>query len=553
MDFQLTVPCIARRAETHFRGKTVVTRRADRALERRTLGEAVERSRRLAVALASLGVRPGDRVATLAWTTGQHFEAYLGIPSMGAILHTLNLRLHPDDLAYIINDARDRVLIVDESLLPLWERVRPRVRVEHVLVTAATGTTTEYLDYETQIAAADPARAAEPDIREDAAAAMCYTSGTTGRPKGVLYSHRSLVLHAFGLGLRDTAALGEDDIVLPIVPMFHVNSWGLPFACPFFGCGQVFPGPHLDARSVADLLSRERVTVTAGVPTVWLALLQELDDNRGAYDLSRLRAIIVGGSAAPMAMIRGFEERHQLKVIHAWGMTEMSPVGTWCNLPGSMREATVDEQFRYRARQGAPVPFVEIRARGEQGLVPWDGRTLGELEVRGPWVASRYYTNAAAGADEAAAELTEPAVGMATAPRDDRFTEDGWFRTGDIVSVDAAGCIEIADRSKDLVKSGGEWISSVALENALMGHPDVAEAAVIAVPHPKWDERPLAVVVLKPGHQSTAADLRSFLEPRFAKWWLPDRVEFVCDIPRTGAGKFLKSALRERYKTVYSA
>ena len=546
MDFQLTVPTIVRRAETLFGGKPVVTRRPDRSLERRTLAAAVDRARRLVVVLESLGVRPGDRVATLAWTTGQHFEVYLAIPMMGAVLHTLNLRLHHDDLAYIVNDARDRVLIVDESLLPLWERVRPHVRVDDVLVTAASGAATSYLDYEAQLAAADGSRFVQRDIREEDAAAMCYTSGTTGRPKGVLYSHRSVVLHAYGLGLRDTAALGEDDIVLPVVPMFHVNSWGLPFGCPFFGCGQIFPGPHLDAKSVADLLSRERVTVAAGVPTVWLALLQELDQNRSAYDLSGLRAIIVGGSAAPLAMIRGFEERHQLKVIHAWGMTEMSPVGTWCNLPASMRALPADEQFRYRAKQGAPVPFVEIRARGEHGLVPWDGSTLGELEVRGPWVAARYYSGGSA--------ETGPADGLEDLPSsvlNDRFTEDGWFKTGDIVSIDPLGCIDLADRGKDLVKSGGEWISSVALESALMGHPAVAEAAVIAVPHEKWDERPLAVVVLKAGRQATAEELQTFLAQNFAKWWLPDAFEFVSEIPRTSAGKFQKSTLRDRYRGAY--
>jgi fatty-acyl-CoA synthase len=547
MDFQLTVPAIVRRAETLFGARPIVTRRPDRSLHRQTLGEALARARWLAAVLASLGVRPGHRVATLAWTTGQHFEAYFAIPSMGAVLHTLNLRLHPDELSYIINDAEDRVLIVDESLLPLWERVRPHVQVEHVLVTSASGVSTGYLDYEAQLAAVDVSRFVDRPVEEQDAAAMCYTSGTTGKPKGVLYSHRSVVLHAFLLGLRDTMGLGEDDVVLPVVPMFHVNAWGLPFACPMFGCGQIFPGPHLDAKSVADLLSNERVTLTAGVPTVWLSLLQELDEHPSAYDLSRIRAIIVGGSAAPLAMIRGFEERHHLNVIHAWGMTEMSPLGTLCNLPAPMRDLPLDEQFRHRAKQGTPVPLVEIRARGDRGLVAWDDRTLGELEVRGACVAGRYYSShSRRGASD---DRADPA---ASSP-DDRFTDDGWFKTGDIVKIAPSGCIELADRSKDLVKSGGEWISSVALENALMGHPAVAEAAVIAVPHPKWDERPLAVVVLKAGHQATAAELTTFLEPNFAKWWLPDAVEFISEIPRTSAGKFLKATLRERYRTAYGS
>ena len=359
---------------------------------------------------------------------------------------------------------------------------------------------------------------------------MCYTSGTTGRPKGVLYSHRAIVLHSFAAGLRDSLAIGEDDTILPIVPMFHVNAWGLPFTGALFGANQVFPGPYLDPASVLALLVSERVTLTAGVPTVWLGVLQELDRHPGAYDLSALRAIAIGGSAAPMSMIRAYQERHGISLLHAWGMTELTPLGTIGNLPSDLRAASRDDQYRYRSKQGTPLPFVEIRARTAQGLVPWDGQTMGELEVRGPWVASSYYN----------VEGSEA-----------RFTHDGWFRTGDIVTIAASGCIEIADRAKDLVKSGGEWISSVALENALMGHPAVAEAAVIAVPHPKWDERPLAVVVLRPGASASYEDLRAHLAPNFAKWWLPDAVEFASEIPRTSAGKFKKSVLREQFQNRY--
>ena len=543
MDFPLSIPSIIRRAETLFGSKTIATRLPDRTVVRTTYATVLGRARRLASALDGLGIRPGDRVATLAWASQQHLEAYLAIPSTGAVLHTLNLRLHHDDLIYIVNDAKDRVLLLDESLLPLWERVRPHVDIEHVVVMSRqgvgdTGTGAggagaaggEWLDYEALLASADASRFDPPEIDEHRAAALCYTSGTTGRPKGVLYSHRAIVLHSFAAGLRDGLAIGEDDTILPIVPMFHVNAWGLPFTGALFGANQVFPGPYLDPLSVLDLIVSERVTLTAGVPTVWLGVLQELDTHPGAHDLSALRAIAIGGSAAPISMIRAYQERHGVSIIHAWGMTELTPLGTIGHLPSDLRDAPVDDQYRYRSKQGTPLPFVEIRARTESGLVPWDGQTMGELEVRGPWVASSYYNMEGS---------------------DARFTHDGWFKTGDIVTIDARGCIEIADREKDLVKSGGEWISSVALENALMGHPAVAEAAVIAVPHPKWDERPLAVVVLRPGQSATYDDLCAHLEPNFAKWWLPDAVEFAPEIPRTSAGKFKKSALREQYQHRY--
>ena len=513
----------------------MVGRRNDRAVARATYADVIDRVQRLAVALRALGVRSGDRVATLQWNSQAHLEAYLAVPAIGAVLHTLNLRLHADDLSYIVNDAADRVLIVDESLLPVYDKFRDRVKIEHVIVVSSGGVCERPAGpaetaYETLLAAADPQEYVEPDLDENHAAAMCYTSGTTGRPKGVLYSHRALMLHSFGQGLVDTLGISESDTVLPIVPMFHVNAWGLPFTCTLFGSGQVFAGPHLDPRSVLELLHNERVTLTAGVPTVFLALLQELDRDPAAYDLSALRAIVIGGSAAPPSMIRGFKERHGLDIVHAWGMTEMTPLGTLCNLPAALRKAPAEEQFRYRARQGTPLPFVELRAATEDGFAEWDGKTMGELQVRGPWVARQYFN------------FDGP---------DDRFTADGWFRTGDIVTIDASGCIELTDRAKDLVKSGGESISSVALETALMGHPCVAEAAVVAVPHPKWDERPLAVVVLKAGHDATPEELIEFLRPAFAKWWLPDAIEFATEIPRTSVGKFKKSVLRDKYRDRY--
>jgi len=536
MDYPLTIPAIVRRVETLFSNRKIVSRRPDRTICRTTYDSVVDRVHRLAVALQDLGVRQGDRVATLSWASQEHLEAYLAIPAIGAVLHTLNLRLHPDDLTYIINDAADRVLIVDESLLPLFEKFRDRVQLEHVIVIGKSDSgsrgTRELIAYDSLLAASDPSRYVEPFFDENTAAAMCYTSGTTGRPKGVLYSHRAVILHSFGQGLVDTLGIGERDTVLPIVPMFHVNAWGLPFTATLFGAAQVFPGPHLDAKNVLELLVEERVTLTAGVPTVWLGVLNEMDQHPGQYDLSALRAIVIGGSAAPASMIRGYKERHGLDIVHAWGMTEMTPLGTLCNLPSSLQDASAEEQFRYRARQGTPLPFVELRASTENGPAPWDGATMGELEVRGPWVAAQYYN------------VDGP---------DDRFTDDGWFRTGDIVTIDSSGCIELTDRAKDLVKSGGEWISSVALETALMGHPSVAEAAVVAVPHPKWDERPLAVVVLKPGAEATKDDLLAFLAPQFAKWWLPDTVEFAAEIPRSSEVKFKESVVRDQYRDRYQA
>jgi len=533
MDYQLTVPAILRRTEALYASKPVVSRRADRTLHRYTYGECLTRAKRLAAALRRLGVGPGDRVATLCWNHHQHLEAYFGVCLSGAVLHTLNLRLHPDDLAYIARHAGDSVLIVDRSLWPLWEKFRERTWVRHAIVVDAAGDVPEGAhDYERLVADADERAFAFAEPDEDDAVAMCYTTGTTGRPKGVVYSHRAIVLHSLACAMADAFGVTERDSVLPVVPMFHANAWGLPFICALTGAGLVMPGPHLDPRSLLELLAAERVTVTAGVPTIWLGILYTLDELAGqgradAYDLSRLRVMLVGGAAAPESMIRGFQERHGLAVLHAWGMTEMAPVGTVGTLPSEVLSQPPDAQFAYRARQGRPAAFVEIRARGGDGLVPWDGATMGELEVRGAWVAGAYY--------ESDDDVS-------------RFTDDGWFRTGDIVTIDQRGTITVQDRAKDLIKSGGEWISSVALESALAGHPAVAEAAVVSVPHPEWLERPLAVVVLKSGRTATADELIAHLAPHFPKWWLPDEVAFVDAIPKTSVGKYLKSALRERFR-----
>ena len=527
MNYPLTLNAILERAERIHGRKEVVSRRPDRSIYRTTYADIASRTRKLAVALSALGVRPGDRVATLCWNQAEHLELYFGVPALGAVIHTLNPRLHAGDLSYIVNHADDKIIVVDETLLPVFESFRASRVFAHVIVVGDGGQTPDgMLSYAVLVESADADAFVPRGLDENDATAMCYTSGTTGRPKGVVFSHRALVLHSLGTATPDAFCLGESDVVLPVVPMFHVNAWGIPFTAAMVGAKQVYPGPHLDGASLLELLAGERVTFTAGVPIIWLRLLQELDQAPKAYDLSSLKTLIVGGSAAPKALIEAYERRHSLKIVHAWGMTEMSPVGTVARLPSQLAAASEEQQYAFRAKQGIPLPLVEIRARGAEGLVPWDGRTMGELEVRGPWVADAYYNG-----EEG----------------DDRFTDDGWFKTGDIVTIDPLGAMEITDRTKDLINSGGEWISSVALENALMAHPAVAEAAVIAVPDPQWQERPLAAVVLKAGQTATKEDLIAHLAPNFPKWWLPDAVAFLDEIPKTAVGKFKKATLRERF------
>ena len=527
MDFPLTLAHLFERFGRYYPTVDIVSRRPDKSIHRSSWGEVHRRVQKLANALLRLGVKPGDRVATLGWNHARHLEAYFGVPLAGAVLHTLNPRLHPGDLTYIMNHAEDQVLLLDDVLLPVWERFRHEVHPRHVVVwghgqPAPEGT----LDYE-QLVEPELASFSPPPLDENQAAGLCYTSGITGRPKGVVYSHRAFILHSLASALPDAIGGSQSDALLPVVPMFHANAWGVPYTAALVGAKQVLPGPHLDPASLLELVATERVTVAAGVPTVWLAVLAALDKEPKRWDTSSLRCLAVGGSAAPQAMIEGFEKRHGLRVLHAWGMTEMTPIGTVCQLKPHLAKLPEADRFRIRATQGLPLPFVELRVVGDAGPVPADGKSMGELHVRGPWVAASYFKNPA----EA-----------------DKFTMDGWFRTGDIVTQDPEGYIRISDRTKDLVKSGGEWISTVDLENALMGHPAVAEAAVVGVPHPKWSERPVACVVLKEGAEATEHELRAYLEPRFAKFWLPDSFVFLPALPRTAVGKFLKSALRAQLK-----
>jgi fatty-acyl-CoA synthase len=531
MEYQLTVPTILRRAETLFGKKEIVSRLPDKTIHRYTYHDFAHRTKKLAVALHHLGICPGDRVATLGWNHYQHLEAYFAIPCMGAIVHPLNLRLCPDDLGYIVNHAEDKIIIVDEVLLPLFEKFRHTINVSKVIVIAQGGRhlSSAYLNYEDLVASGDASLFEPFEGDEYSAAFMCYTSGTTGKPKGILYSHRSIVLHAMsGLLSCTGTGINELDVMLPVVPMFHASAWGFPYSCTFVGTTQVFPGPFLDAESLLQLFESEKVTLTAGVPTVMMGILNALENEPGKYKLF-LRLIILGGSAVPRFLITSFEENFGIKTLHTWGMTEMSPLGTTSAMTAKLEKASKAEQCDYAMKQGLPVPFVEIRGRNESGLIPWDGLTMGELEVRGPWICSSYYKG-----EEAAAE---------------KFTPDGWLKTGDIVTISEDGFIEIKDRSKDVIKSGGEWISSVALENSLMCHPSISEAAVIGIPDDRWIERPFAYVVLKEGKNFSPAELNEFLAARFAKFWIPEGYHVIDAIPKTSVGKFLKSALREKYCT----
>lgn len=529
MDYQLTLRPILERAYKLFPKREIVTK-VGPTMHRYTYANLYHRTAQLAHALDKLGIKSGDRVGTLAWNTYRHLELYFGIPCMGAVCHTLNLRLPPEQLIYIINHAADKVIFVDQSLLPLLEKLAPHLKtVQHIVVMAdlpLQTTLTNALSYEELLAAESP-EYNWPDLGENTAAAMCYTSGTTGDPKGVVYSHRSCYLHAMSVCFGDGLGLTSNDVMMPVVPMFHVLAWGLPYAATMLGAVQVFPGPHMTPRDLVELIQAEHITITGGVPTLWLGILNLLESER--YDLSSLRSMVVGGSAAPQSMIEGFQKKHNIRVVHAWGMTETSPLGTVCNLKREMLDLPEAEQYHIRAKQGVSSPGVELRAVDDNGYeVPWDGKAMGELQVRGPWIASSYYND-----DRSAG----------------RF-EGGWFRTGDVVTIDEEGYIQIVDRTKDLVKSGGEWISTVELESAIMGHPAVLEATVIAVPHPKWQERPLALVVPRSTTEPpTKESIYELLSAHFARWQLPNDIIFVDAIPKTSVGKFDKKVIRERYKT----
>ena len=528
----LLISSIITHAAHHHQRAEIVSRKLDGSLHRTNYREIEQRCRRLARALEALGIERHNRVATLAWNGYRHLELYYGVSGMGSVIHTVNPRLSPDDVAWIIRDAGSVVLFAELSFCELLETIAPQIpevraivlmadRAEMPAVTLAPGQT--LLCYEDiLVAAADDF--AWPVLDENLASGLCYTSGTTGRPKGVLYTHRSTLIHAYALNAADVFGLRSVDRVLPIVPMFHVNAWGLPYAVPLAGSSLVMPGRHLDGASVADLMNRERVTFSAGVPTVWMGLLAHL--RKTGEQLITLKRLVTGGSACPPSLADAFEQEYGVSVIHAWGMTETSPLGTiFAPFPGF--EALPNAERRaLMLKQGRPVPGLQIRIVDDQGApLPWDGQTFGNLEVRGPWVVQRYFNGEA------------EAAGL-----------EGWFATGDVATIDADGFLEITDRTKDVVKSGGEWISSIQLENIAVSHPDVAEAAVVAARHPRWDERPLLIVVAKPDRTVDPASLLAIYDGQVAKWWIPDEVVVVDELPHTATGKLNKLALRQRFR-----
>ena len=518
-DFQLTLQYVLRRMRA-FPGAGEVVTLTDNGVERASHGDLVARIDRLARALTSLGIARGDRVGTFAWNTQRHVECYLAIPCIGAVMHTINVRLFPEQVSYVINHAHDRVVFVEDALVPLLEPLVPALEhVEHFVVMGdgPTGDLPRVLRYEELLEAAGPGEAEYPQLDEREASALCYTSGTTGNPKGVLYSHRSTTLHSAAVLMSGSLAIGSEDSLLLVVPMFHVNAWGLPYAAALSGATLIMPGRHLGAESLAKLIESERATAMACVPTLYADLLRHADAHKP--DLRSLKCAISGGAAMPRALAQAFEERHGVSLLQAWGMTETSPLCTVARAPAG---ASGEEEWAIRTTQGRPVPFVELRLVDDAGAqVAWDGSSTGEIEVRGPWIASGYYK--------------EDAL--------EKF-DAGWLRTGDIAHVDPAGWVSITDRSKDVIKSGGEWISSVELENQLMSHPAVREAAVIAAPNERWSERPLACVVVEDGAQVSAAELVEYLRGRVAKWWLPEEFAFVTEVPKTSVGKFDKRRLR---------
>lgn len=515
------------RAGKLFGGVEIVSRMPDKSIKRTTYAQFYQRARLVAEALQRAGIRKGDRVATLMWNHYAHYEAYFGIIASGAVLHTLNLRLSPEDIGYIANHAEDRILIVDDILLPLVEQFKAQTKIEKIIVVSLTDqpVPSAYTKYEEFLKTAT-GDWDYPPMDENDPIAMCYTSGTTGRPKGVVYSHRSQVLHTLAQCLPDSVNVSGKDVIMPIVPMFHANAWGLPYAAAMLGVKLVFPGPHLHPDDVLPLMESEKVTMTFGVPTVWLGVAALLEKFPNKWKLQPGLRLLVGGAAVPEALIRTFA-KHGISITQGWGMTETSPLATVSKPTQMQDDLSDDDRFQLLATQGYPVPLVDLRIVGDEGEQPWDGKAVGEIQAHGPWITGGYHN-----------------LPQAT----ESFTDDGWLRTGDVATMSQLGFVKITDRTKDLIKSGGEWISSVDLENAIMGHPDVAEAAVISVPHPKWSERPLAVVVRKSERSVSAEDLRRFLSEKFVKWMVPDAYAFVDAIPRTSTGKFLKTKLREQFQ-----
>ncbi len=529
MDYPLLISSLIEYAAEYHGSTEIVSRTHDHPLHRYDYREAEERSRRLAKALGRLGVSTGDRIATIAWNDFRHFEIYYATSGMGAVCHTLNPRLFPEQLVYIMNHAEDSWVALDPMFLPLVAALAdklPTVRGYIVLSDEAhmpeTSLPGEVICYEELIGRED-SEYAWPRFDENTASSLCYTSGTTGHPKGVLYSHRSTVLHAFGLCMPNAIPIGPRDAVLPVVPMFHANAWGIPYSAAMSGTKLVFPGPKLDGESVHELLAGEKVTMTAGVPTVWLMLLQYLQQS--GKTLPDLKRVVIGGSAAPRAMIEAFQQNVGVKVIHAWGMTETSPLGTVGTLLRKHDELSEAERVDLQVKQGRGIWGVELKIVDDEGReLPRDGKAVGELMVRGPWVVGSYHKSS-----------------------EDETLRDGWFPTGDIATLDEDGFMQITDRSKDIIKSGGEWISSIELENAVIGHDAIAEAAVIGLPHPKWGERPLLIVVPVKGASPTRDDVIGHLRGKVADWCLPDDVAFVEELPHTAAGKLSKKTLREQF------